>query len=164
MDQTIEKTVGKTTLTKLSDEKLSEEAKTSDKKKDFSFYKDNLKDIIAFLKPAIDILIKEELSDPNLLDELFSLNFSDLVKVVHHLLSQSDDIELTYTNLILGAKKHGIQKFVEEILNTGSEKKYEKFSQDFTLETITRFLSSYDGNYEVELLQDMFIKIFLFLF
>ena len=139
-DQSVEKTVGKATLKKLSDTE-------SDKESDF--VKDNLEDILSVLKPFNDMLLHEELADPDMLDELFSMELSDLVKMFYHLLSTSDDMEQAYTKMILGAKAHGVQKFAEEVLQTTSEDNYDNDSQNLSLETITKFIASYKGTYEV---------------
>jgi len=138
-DQSVEKTVGKATLKKLSDTE-------SDKESDF--VKDNLEDILSVLKPFNDMLLHEELADPDLLDELFSMELSDLVKMFYHLLSTSDDMEQAYTKMILGAKAHGVQKFAEEVLQTTSEENNDHDSQNLSLETITKFIASYKGTYE----------------
>ena len=146
-DQSVEKTVGKATWKKLSDTKLSEGATTSDKVSDVD--KDNLGDILSVLKTFNDMLLSEELANPDLLDELFSLEFSDLVKMFYHLLSQSDDMEQTYTKMISGAKIHGVQKFAEELLQTAREENYDNISHNLHLETVTKFIASYKGKYEV---------------
>lgn len=145
-DQSVEKTVGKATWKKLSDTKISEGATPSDKVSDVD--KDNLEDILSVLKTFNDMLISEELANPDLLDELFSLEFSDLMKMFYHLLSQSDDMEQTYAKMISGAKIHGVQKFAEELLQTAREENYDNISHNLNLKTITNFLASFKGNYE----------------
>ena len=103
-------------MKKLSQTTISQGASpsTSDKE-ETNFEKDNLKDILTVLKPFNEMLLSEELANPDLFDELFSIDFSDLVKVFYHLLSESDSIEQTYTKMILGAKRNGVQKFAEEV-------------------------------------------------
>lgn len=145
-DQSVEKTVGKATWKKLSDTKISEGATPSDKVSDVD--KDNLEDILSVLKTFNDMLISEELANPDLLDELFSLEFSDLMKMFYHLLSQSDDMEQTYAKMISGAKIHGVQKFTEELLQTAREENYDNISHNLNLKTMTNFLASFKGHYE----------------
>ena len=146
-DLSVEKTVGKATWKKLSDTKISEEATPGDKVSDVD--KDNLEDILSVLKTFNDMLLSEELANPDLLDELFSLEFSDLMTMFYHLLSQSDDMEQTYTKMISGAKIHGVQKFAEELLQTAREENYDNISHNLNLETVTKFFASFKGNYEV---------------
>lgn len=146
-DLSVEKTVGKATWKKLSDTKISEEATPSDKVSDVDI--DNLEDILSVLKTFNDMLLSEELANPDLLDELFSLEFSDLMTMFYHLLSQSDDMEQTYTKMISGAKFHGVQKFAEELLQTAREENYDNISHNLNLETVTKFFASFKGNYEV---------------
>lgn len=146
-DLSVEKTVGKATWKKLSDTKISEEATPSDKVSDVDI--DNLEDILSVLKTFNDMLLSEELANPDLLDELFSLEFSDLMTMFYHLLSQSDDMEQTYTKMISGAKIHGVQKFAEELLQTAREENYDNISHNLNLETVTKFFASFKGNYEV---------------
>ena len=147
-DQSVEKTVGKATLKKLSETTISQGASTSDKEQT-NVDKDNLKDILTVLKPFNEMLLSEELANPDLFDELFSIDFSDLVKVFYHLLSESDSIEQTYTKMILGAKRHGVQKFAEEVLQTASEENNDNIRHNLSLETITKYIASYKGNYQV---------------
>ena len=147
-DQSVEKTVGKATLKKLSQTAFSQGASTSDKE-ETNADKDNLKDILTVLKPFNEMLLSEELENPDLFDELFSIDFSDLVKVFYHLLSESDNIEQTYTKIILGAKKNGVQKFAEEVLQTASEENNDNIRHNLSLETITKYIASYKGNYQV---------------
>jgi len=147
-DQSVEKTLGKVTLKKLSDTKISQGTLTSEKDEEESnVNKDNLEDILKVLKPFNEMLISEELANPDLFDELFSLDFSDLVKVFHHLLSESDSIEETYNKMILGAKRLGVQKFAEEVLKSASEENNDNI-RHLSLETITKYIASYKGSYQ----------------
>ena len=148
-DQFVEKTLGRATLKKLSDTKISQGTLTSEKDEEESnVNKDNLEDILKVLKPFNEMLLSEELANPDLFDELFSIDFSDLVKVFHHLLSESDSIEETYNKMILGAKRLGVQKFAEEVLKSASEENNDNF-RHLSLETITKYIASYKGSYQV---------------
>ena len=135
-------------MKKLSQTAFSQGASTSDKE-ETNADKDNLKDILTVLKPFNEMLLSEELENPDLFDELFSIDFSDLVKVFYHLLSESDSIEQTYTKMILGAKKNGVQKFAEEVLQTASEENNDNIRHNLSLETITKYIASYKGNHQV---------------
>ena len=140
--------MGKAKWKKLSDTNLSKGDTTSDEAES-DFHKDNLEDIFSVLKPFNDLLLKEELTNPELLEELFSLDISDLLEVFYHFLSESDDMEQTVSKMIVEAKQHGVQKILENALKNKSEDENDNLVNNFSLETITKFLASYKGIHEV---------------
>ena len=77
----------------------------------------NFNDLISFLKPASEIvqrLITETtLNNPDLIQELVSLDFKVLLKVFHQIFVQSDSIEEAYRTLFEGVSQLGAEKFVE---------------------------------------------------
>jgi len=80
----------------------------------------NFNDLISFLKPASEIvqrLITETtLNNPDLIQELVSLDFKVLLKVFHQIFVQSDSIEEAYRTLFEGVSQLGAEKFVEIFL------------------------------------------------
>jgi len=73
--------------------------------------------MISFLKPASDAVQKviEEttLKDPKVIQELLSIDFTDLLKVFQQIFVQSDSIEKAYRTLFEGVSQLGADRFIE---------------------------------------------------
>ena len=141
----VEKTVGKATLSKLGKVPETEDGGDKDSIKPVVDHA-SFKDIVAFLKPANDAVqavIKDAaLNNPNILKELISVNFSDLLKVFKYLLSHSESIENAYRKLFLGVEKFGAEQFVESVIRTLSNSEDDSSKKE-SLDSISQVISSY---------------------
>jgi len=110
----------------------------------------NYDNLISFLKPASEIVQKliaeTTLQNPNIIQELLSLDFKVLIKVFQQIFVQSDSIEDAYRTLFEGVGKLGAKRFVESVLkkqNLSDDK-----STDQVNELIEKFTSGMSSSGE----------------
>jgi len=103
----------------------------------------NFDDLISFLKPASEIVQKlvteTTLKNPDVIQELLSLDFKVLIKVFQQIFVQSDSIEEAYRTLFEGVGQQGAEQFVENFFkkqNLGENKRnnYYEFVNKFVSE------------------------------
>ena len=103
----------------------------------------NFDDLLSFLKPASEIVQKlvteTTLKNPDVIQELLSLDFKVLIKVFQQIFVQSDSIEEAYRTLLEGVGQQGAEQFVENFFkkqNLGENKRtdYYEFVNKFVSE------------------------------
>jgi len=104
--------------------------------------------MISFLKPAskaVEKVIKETtLENPEVLTELLSLDFADLLKVFQHIFVESNSIEEAYRTLFEGIIEKGAQNFVKTVLESENSKDVEKDNK--VEDIVTKFVSTISGD------------------
>jgi len=104
----------------------------------------NFGNMISFLKPASEAVKKlideTTLRNPQVIQELLSIDFRDLLKVFQKIFSKSKSIEEAYRTLFEGVSQLGAAQFIENIYNTQKSKDNKKDLQ--TEEIINKFVST----------------------
>lgn len=104
--------------------------------------------MINFLKPAskaVEKVIKEiTLENPEVLTELLSLDFTDLLKVFQRIFVQSNSIEEAYRTLFKGIGEKGADNFVKTVFASETSKDSEKDNK--VEEMVTKFVSTMSGD------------------
>lgn len=104
----------------------------------------NFGNMISFLKPASEAVKKlideTTLRNPQVIQELLSIDFRDLLKVFQKIFSKSKSIEEAYRTLFEGVSQFGAAQFIENIYKTQKSKDNKKDLQ--TEEIINKFVST----------------------
>jgi len=104
----------------------------------------NFGNMISFLKPAseaVQKLIDETiLRNPQVIQELLSIDFTDLLKVFQKIFSKSNSIEEAYRTLFEGVSQLGAAQFIENFYKTQKSKDNKKDLR--TEEIVNKFVSS----------------------
>jgi len=109
----------------------------------------NFDDLISFLRPASEIvqrLITETtLKNPDVIQELLSLDFKVLIKVFQQIFVQSDSIEEAYRTLFEGVSQLGAEKFVE---NFSKKQNLGENERNTYYEFVNKFVSEMSSSEE----------------
>lgn len=104
----------------------------------------NFGNMISFLKPASEAVKKlideTTLRNPQVIQELLSIDFRDLLKVFQKIFLKSKSIEEAYRTLFEGVSQLGAAQFIENIYKTQKSKDNKKDLQ--TEEIINKFVST----------------------
>jgi len=109
----------------------------------------NFDDLISFLKPASEIVQKlvteTTLKNPDVIQELLSLDFKVLIKVFQQIFVQSDSIEEAYRTLFEGVSQLGAEKFVE---NFSKKQNLGENERNTYYEFVNKFVSEISSSEE----------------